>query len=280
MATSQTQQDEGILVPSFTFRKAEEFYGDRVDEALAAVEAGRDGVGYDVVFMPGLVDSRIGAPKEARVWQEWFSAPSVRLTGRTKQGSRVVVHGHVPNYLSKSENVTTVIGAGLRNGAGLVPQGELDRLVALEDGESVFVTDYAAWQKAPQSGTLIGVDDAVGHPETIPFLGGRSRAERYLPRHQEVFGNRVRVYHADDLDEQGPRGRVLALGYVDSDDLSGDVNLYDFARFVGVRRLGAPQAHASAQRGPTIEAMLRVSADFVPKAAREAFEQQVRSLYK
>ena len=39
------------------------------------------------VYMSQLVDARISAPKGSSLWDQWYTAPSVRVTGETKQGT-------------------------------------------------------------------------------------------------------------------------------------------------------------------------------------------------
>ena len=49
---------------------------------------------------------------------------------------------------------------------------------------------------------VIDVAQALEHPQTIPFLGGRARAEQYLQRHKEVKGNRIGIWHSADLADE------------------------------------------------------------------------------
>jgi hypothetical protein len=129
-----------ILISRKEVVEGREFYADRADKALRnCLEEG-----FEAVFMPSIVDARIEAPKDARVWQTWFSAPSIRATGMSKRGNAVVVYAHVPNYFSNPDNITKVIGQGLVKYAGIMPQEEFQRLLDLEDNENVFVVDYNA----------------------------------------------------------------------------------------------------------------------------------------
>ncbi|MBS3141661.1 hypothetical protein J4405_05980, partial [Candidatus Woesearchaeota archaeon] len=48
-----------------------------------------------VLFMPEIADAKIN---DDSLWREWYSSVSLRATGRTKQGTPVVVYAHVPNF--------------------------------------------------------------------------------------------------------------------------------------------------------------------------------------
>ena len=81
---------------------------------------------------------------------------------------------------------------------------------------------------------VISVDEALEHHQVIPFLGGQNRAEAYLFRYKEVYGNNIGVWHSEDLHNDLAVGRLLFVG--DNYDLSfgGDDNDLDSnGRFVG-----------------------------------------------
>lgn len=230
-----------ILIPTYVeaqpFEKLER---NGVEKALRACYKAQ----CKPVYMPQLVDARIAAPKESPVWKG-YTTPSVRVTGKTKQGNAVVVYAHVPNYFSKPTNVAKAVNEGLLNGAGRMPLKDFYNLLGLEDKQKVFVVDYAQLRNAPSG--VIDVAQALEHPQVIPFLGGRTRAEQYLPKHQQAYNTaKIGVWHCDDMADE-PRGRVLFLGINHSGDLDADYDLDGDARFLGVRREAngvsiAPQA--------------------------------------
>ena len=228
------------------------------------------------VYMPQLVDTRIVSPIESPVWQWHLTTPSVRVTGRTKQGNPVVVYAHVPNYYSKPNNVVESVGKGLRAGAGRMPWKEFYRLLDLEDNEKVFVGDNDKHKNA-YSGE-IKVARALKHPEVIPFLGGKARAEQYFQKHQQVYNtNKIAVWHYDDLDDE-PRGRVLLLGsnygrYLNANDnLYADNHLNNNARFLGVRR----GANGVSREAPQVQARENSWLDDVIKSVKSALEPLYR----
>jgi hypothetical protein len=204
------------------------FYDGKLHVALATCQ----NTGYDALFIPKIMDLRSNLGKESFIWQSWYSAPSVRVTGTTKGGNNVVVYGHVPNYFSNPENITKAISQGLKNGAGLYPKKEFEKLLGMEDGENVFVIDYNALKNS-ESG-VIKVAGAIDHPQVVPFIGGRERAEVYLKQHENVVGKNIGVWHSDDLHDQ-PYGRVLFVHFRSLDGYrDGYYNLGSDGRFVGV----------------------------------------------
>jgi len=214
--------------------EAEEFCDSDVSNALEACQKE-----HEAQFMPAIFDARIAYPNNAAIWSKWFSAPSIRATGKTSQGNSVVVYAHIPNYLSNPKNIREAIGKGLRNMAGIMPQAEFQRLVDLDgstdnlENRSVWVVDYDTLRKSKSGG--ISVYDALEHPQTIPFIGGKDRAERYLLRHKKVNGKNIGNWHSNDLQEDGSAvGRLLFIG-LDGDcvGLLGNCSLNGYGRFVG-----------------------------------------------
>ncbi len=186
--------------------------------------------GYQALFMPELAKVRIGSQE---LWKNWFLTPSLRATGTTKQGSKVVVYAHIPNYFSNPANIRNAVDGKLNNGAGPMPQEEFNRLEALNGNGRVFVIPYETLKQS--SSGVIKVDDALEHPQTIPFLGlGREGAEKYLAKHREVYGYNIGIWHSDDFNKKDPLGRVLCLGdgYLNG-LLGGDILDYD-GRVFGV----------------------------------------------
>ena len=216
-----------------------------VEKALAKCQD----AGYSALFAPQVADGRILAPQDSYIVQNGFTTQSIRVTGRTKRGKTVVVYGHVPNYFSAPANIKKARAEGLVNGAGRMPQKEFYHLLDLEDGSNVFVVDYNALRNAVSG--IVQLNDAMKHPQTIPFLGGEDRAEKYLEKHGLVYGKNIGIWHSDDLGDV-PQGRLLVLGD-DYDDcgsgLYGFCNLDGNARFAGVLA-AEPPIQVNAREAP------------------------------
>ncbi len=218
--------------------KGREFYSEGTYGVADSLKACSD-AGYQPLFMPELAMARADADKDSRLWQTWFLAPSVKVTGKSRQGNTVVVYAHVPTSLSDPTNVRTMIDKkALVNGTGPMLQEEFYDLLD-QEGNRVFVVDYNKLRRSVSGD--INVDDALSHPQTIPFLGGKQNAQAYLAKHKEVYGKNIGVWHRDDLDDR-PVGRVLYLGSDYYDGLGGDDVLDGDGRVLGV----APEAQVVA----------------------------------
>lgn len=224
---------------------------------------------YRAVFMPELVDARnLAADRgEHYIWNTWYATPSIRATGRSKANNPVVVYVHGSNPFSTADGITAAVDAGLANGAGKMTPQAFYALLDRQDDKTVFVVDYDKLRKS--SSKVISVEEARTHPQTIAFLGGAERAERYLTNYEKVHGiDKIGVLHSDDLGEE-PRGRVLFLGNYHCYGLLGGGHLDNDGRFLGV----APEAHIS------LEEAVAKALRFVPEDQRQAFEVAMRIMY-
>ena len=219
-----------ILVPIMTEAKPFEALGiNGVEKALTqCLDAG-----YNPLFMPQIADGRILSSANDYIVQNWFATPSVRVTGKSKGGNAVVVYAHVPNYFSNPANIKVARETGLVDGAGKMPLQDFYNLLDLEDSQSVYVVDYNTLLNS-ESG-VIKVSEAMKHPQTIPFLGGQERAEKYLAKHKEFYGKTIGIWHFDDLGHV-PQGRPLFVGNNYNNGLDGDndINNNGGGRFLGV----------------------------------------------
>ena len=227
------------------------FQANNLDDGLRECQS----EGYRVLFMPELADARMEAEGNSELWQNWFSTPSLRATGKTNAGSPVVVYAHVDNYFSNPDNIETA-RKDLVRGAGRLPQEEFQRLIDLAEqgNQGVILVPYEKLRKSPSG--VIPVDDALEHPQTIAFLGGQERAEKYLEKHKEVYGNRIGVWHTNDLKGDQPLGRLLFVGSDCSSGLDDSNDLYDDACFVGVRRGESAEGAVRKNSAPSLEETL------------------------
>jgi len=200
---------------------------------------------HEAQFMPTIIDTKINSPGEARIWQVLWTTPSIRATGRTKQGNPVVVYAHIHSYFSNPKNIRIAIKQGLRIGAGKMPQLEFQKLVDLDEATDeqgnrvVWVVDYDKLKNSASGimplNTDSDLEQVLEHPQIIPFVGGKARAEDYLKKHKQVYGEQIGNWHSDDLADE-PQGRILLVGYNDYYSLVGDSSLYGIARFAGISR--------------------------------------------
>lgn len=223
---TNTEQRNRFIVQLKIDVEIQEFCNEKLHQAL------RECLESDLgpLYMPDLIEARINSDNNTRIWQDWFTTPSIKATGTTKQGNNVVIYAHTPNYFSNPDNIENSLSS-LVDGAGILQNKEFQRLLDLEDNKRVFVVDYKQLRKT-ESGA-IKLKDALKHPQTIPFLGGEEKTLRYLERFKEVFGNRIDIWYSDDLSEK-PLARLLFAGCNYYDSLNGDDSLDCSGRFAGV----------------------------------------------
>ncbi len=248
------------------------FYAGSVDEALGNCQK----AGYQALYMPAAIDARIDAGKDSPLFQNWLTTPSIRATGKTKQGNAVVVYAHIKNYFSNPKNIAKAKKLGLLNSAGIMPDKEFQMLLDLEDNVNVFVADYKAL-KSSSSGA-IDVKNALKHLQTIPFIGGKERAEKYLEKHIEVYGNKIGIWHSDDLKDK-PVGRLLVVGCSGYGGLYGSNGLDGGGRFVGVRR-GSVAEGGARKNSPKLEQILNIVDEFIAPVNSKEAGARLRALYK
>ena len=260
------------------------------DRTLALENSQSDG--YRPVFMNELADLRIEADKESELWQKGFVTPSLKATGKTNQKSKVVVYSHVDNYFSNPENIRKAIKQGLVNYAGKIPQDEFQKTVDM-DGKTdkkgnrlVWVIPYENLKESPSA--IIPVNEALEHPQTIPFLGGEERAKKYLNKFKEVHGKNIGIWHSDDLSDEA-LGRLLVVGNNCNNGLNGNVDLDNNAQFFGVRELGAEGVAQKISespkkpekvKAPNLEEILQFSRKFVPEIARKEYESGLKNFFE
>jgi hypothetical protein len=207
-----------------------------------------------------------------------YFTPSIIATGKTNEGKAVAVIAHVPNYFSNPANIRKAKKEGLINGAGRMPQEEFQKLVDAKDGKNVFVINYNELKNSKLD--RISITEALEHPEVIPFLGGKERAEKYLAKFKEAYNkNSIGVWHEEDLSEKGPVGRLLFAGNDGNGGLSGSSNLYVNGRFLGVR-FEIAEGEAKKTKAPSIDQIMEIAENYVPTAAKAEFEEKIRELYK
>ena len=227
-------------IPPFQGKETKLFYETPIENALERCL----NEGYRPLFMPELIQARID---NFDAMKYGFTAQSITATGRTKQGTYVVVYAHIPTFLSNpanirearnsrdgnvrmscfSSDIKKILARGRMPTAGEmlvasspfmpIPQTEFQRIVDLEDKKNVWVVDWNIMCKAPFSEGF-DVRRALEHPQTIPFIGSEGLAQSYLQAHRKYYGhNKIGIYRNNDLldDEDFPTARLLFLGYDD-----------------------------------------------------------------
>ncbi|GEM_PF-2233055 len=218
-----------------------EFYHDEADVALENCQT----AGYQAAFMPQLADVRINGQAS---WNKKFSTPSIRATGRTKQGNTVVVYAHVPTSITTPEAIrqkNSLLSERQRiygHNKVHLPQEEFQTLVD-QDGKTddhgnrlIWVIDHDVLVRANFGDVPIA--EALEHPQTIPFLGGQERAERYLKEHARAYVTKeICVWYYKDLENDPPLAHLLKLGCNRCEGLVGADSFGGSLRFLGIKNL-------------------------------------------
>jgi len=142
--------------------------------------------GYQVLFMPQLVDARI----EKKVdWNVWNSTLSIQAVGKTKQGARVVIYAHLPTSLATPESIKASRYQGLIEGYSRFPQDEFQELVDADektDAQGNRVIWVVDGQHHKNNSSKHATTEAIDDLKVIAFLGGQERAKLYLQGLQEL----------------------------------------------------------------------------------------------
>lgn len=188
--------------------------------------------GYKADFLPQLADRRIQVPAEDPLWQQGYDTLSLKATAKTSQGSKVEIICHKPHYFSRPKNIQTAL-LNVVNGAGIIPEKEIQKYLKQEDGKTVIVIPEEK-KKQAQFGEIT-FELALENPFFMASLGNdETRAKAYLKKFGEVRNKEtIRVYDIDDAENTG---RLLVLGGdVGSDVLGGICYVNCGGRFFGVR---------------------------------------------
>ncbi|MBS3145118.1 hypothetical protein J4208_06055 [Candidatus Woesearchaeota archaeon] len=202
--------------------------------------------GFQPLYMPTLVDKVVNGELP---WDQWFTTPSIKATGETQQGSKVVVYAHIPTDLVTKEGLLnawhTTWRRDVANGAASIGYKEFQQLVD-QDGLTdtrgnrlIWVVDHEILKTAPSE--TIHLDQVLEHPQTIPFLGGQARTEAYLTIHAKKENtNTFFVSYDDDFNVHACWARLLSRSYEHGDARKFKMlhcsDLNDSAQFVGVRK--------------------------------------------
>lgn len=203
------------IVPTRIFYAKSDSKASDIEKALAACLKKK----HRPLFAPEVLDARIEAyaadPKNAAthpIFTNWYTTQSLRATGRDTDGKAWVVYADIPHYFSKPEHIVQARKAGLRNGAGKMPHKAFLSLLDRVDNSSVFAVPHETLKQSTSG--IIPVKQALEHPQTIPFAGGRERAQSYLNVHAGVYGEKIGMWYCDDLgkDIDDAYGRLLSIG--------------------------------------------------------------------
>ena len=205
--------------------EAMDYYGGgSVPQVLKRLQNG----GYNALFMPQFVDARIEAPDNSPLWKnenvfkDSYDSISIRVTGNTKQGNPVIVYSHYATSLSNPDiliELLSKVPTDTPQYSVYMPPEEFLNLVSrdgLQDEHGNRVVWVIDDNKLKNKYGIMPVAKALKHPETIPFLGGEDRAQKYLARHKQIYGKEIGIwpYVVDrSIENPQPKGTLLELGW-------------------------------------------------------------------
>ena len=178
-----------------------------------------DSRGFRLLSMPEFIDVKLDSPRNSDMWNQtyrngngiFYTSSSIKVVGKTNQGSEVVAFAHIPNYLSDPKNFSAAVkfsreSGKYRDGSVPIPEEEFERLLK-KDGDGVVVFDYNKLKESRSDN--ITLETAINHPAVIPFFGSEERAKKYLKAMSE-YGNSIGIWHAEHTSDH-PTARFLSI---------------------------------------------------------------------
>ncbi len=149
--------------------KAKIFYGENVSETLT--ECYREK--YRPLNMPELLRERIKSTQDNTLWNGLYTTNSIRVTGTTQKGSKVVVYSHSPDhYLSNPDCIKEALQMGIHKGGNvIIPRSEFYALIDKADGINTFAVDGDLGNQRL---------DQLFYAHAGPFLGSKELVEKYF----------------------------------------------------------------------------------------------------
>lgn len=274
--------------------RGEPFYGSTISEAFRKAKkfAGKKGF---VATWPDLVNGRIVAIAEDKIWTDLYTPNSEELVGTTSQGNRVFIVDHdivvltpkfVEEALKDPEKITPQYAAKLTDQqVRLVLSGKRKPVFSFEELKKqtvlprsyTVVIDFDVAKRTPSD-----YQDADRLPENPIFVaraGTVEQATQYVKKAKIVHNtDKLGNWHSlNSIDPVQPQGRVPYFGSDGGGFYGGSISRY--ARPVGV----APEALVGrAKNGvaPKLEKILSSAKPFVSEASWNDFQRTVSTLYE
>src|SRR3989339_2184203 len=249
-------------------------------ENIVATLQACEKAGYSPLFIPEFAQLRIAHPG---LFKGWGRTMSIRATGKTSAGSALEIYAHVPGDWSQRQYISDAISEEKLIAYALpLTQESFDALEKRNDETKdgirlVTVMDHTKVQRGKFGEQSLS--QALENPHVQAFLGGEEQTEAYLEAHKKVHGNKIHLWHSDDLGNV-PVARPLVL-------VNYNLNCYNFFNFVrrvpGVRRASVSEpvrAGGAPRKNFSIEGVLADCKPFVSEERFAELEAHIRSIYK
>ncbi len=201
-------------------------FNDYASTALSAMKVEE----FMPVYFPLLAEGLMHAPYNdfSIAWKREYFTPSIRATGITRGGSKVIVYGHMPNSLNDITLLDSLIQPrdviNHQQTPIPAPQEAFQQLVdadSLSDESGnrlVWVVDYETVKRhintTPDSTKgyypqHYKDENALEHPEAAAIFASHERAYRFLQNLKLAEKNLTIIYFDDFADE--PRFRFINI---------------------------------------------------------------------
>ena len=212
----------------------EEEYGIFERDSIVATLRACENAGYSPLFMPEFAQLRIAYPG---LFKDFGRTMSIRATGKTSAGSALEIYAHVPSDWSQRQYISDAISEEKLIAYALpLTQESFDALEKRNDETKdgirlVTVMDHTKVQRGKFGEQSLS--RALENPHVQAFLGEEEQTEAYLEAHKKVHGNKIHLWHSDDLGNV-PVARPLVLF---NDYLSSNYGFIGVRRVPGVRTI-------------------------------------------
>src|SRR3989338_11637526 len=241
------------------------FYSDAKDNKgkyLGAAVALKEAITYagknGIVTLPEFLAAQVKTGEDHDFWKQWYTVHTEENIGiddkglfyKKKEPVLVVVHG---GGILTPDRIQQAYREGLVNNSAKYTPEEFNSLLEgkLSDGTSLDLYSFEDIKKGVsglphQFGVVMPYKTAkettsgshkkkawIKNPLVIARNGGTQNLEDYFDKAKDSNGDLGNYYSFDGRDATTPQGCVLFVNNYDN-GLSGDFNLYNYARFVGV----------------------------------------------
>jgi hypothetical protein len=183
-----------------------EFYGDNAYRALKSCEK----AAYTVITAPRVINSLLGSPvyEIVRIYER-VDTISIKATGYSPRGSRVVVYAHtIDHYFSEPEHIKDMRTDEIEQ-AGTMPQSQFLSLLEKANNRNIFVIDHKPFFSGRYN---LSHSEAMENPQLVAALGGENKVEEFFKRRQET----IQFLQYCDQDafrrKERPLWRFIAIG--------------------------------------------------------------------
>jgi len=244
--------------------------------------------GFKPLFIPELLDFMLKEKGSAKrsIWEYGYGnsshslvTPSVKISGKSPQGKKVVAYAHIPTFFSNIKNFQEKERGDLYKifGERETPQNEFEKILKLEDNKNVFVHDYVAGK---QNQDRFELEEALEKTRLISLLGGRERAESFVKKMNKYYWRTIGIDDADDYLKCV--GTVPAYGNTCLIDFRptriSSWNNFNHAHFIGIKEVYPGLKESILDTNSLFKEVSELADSYVPEMAKKEFLSNLKKL--